>query len=295
MKKLKRFLLFTILSSFTILYLNTTRANLDYNINEKYHIYENGLTIHYLDVGQGDSIFIEFPNDEVMIIDSGEVEYYEKIENYIKNQGYEKLDYVVVTHPHTDHMGAMAKIIDSFEVGKIYMPKVTTTTRTYEDLLKTIANHNLKIKSALANDIILDEDNLKVEILAPFNHEYDNLNNYSIVLKITYKERKFLFMGDAENLLEKEIKADVSSDVIKVGHHGSNTSSGSDFVKRVNAKYAIISVGENNSYNHPNTNIIKRWEDSGAKVLRTDINGNIIISTDGIDLAIGCEKNESDN
>ena len=102
-------------------------------------------------------------------------------------------------------------------------------------------------------------------------------------------------MGDAENLLEKEIKADVSSDVIKVGHHGSNTSSGSDFVKRVNAKYAIISVGENNSYNHPNTNIIKRWEDSGAKVLRTDINGNIIISTDGIDLAIGCEKNESDN
>lgn len=245
---------------------------------------ENGsrsLVSHYIDVGQGDSEFIELPDGTTMLIDAGTADYGETVVNYIKDLGYKKIDYLVGTHPHADHIGGMQKIVQSFDIGSVYMPKASTNTKTYENLLTEIKNKGLKIKTAKAGVSIISDNDLKVDILAPNSSSYDELNNYSAVVKITYKKNKFLYMGDAEKLSEDEIKADVSADVIKVGHHGSTSSSSKNFVKKVKPEYAVISVGKDNTYGHPKDSIIKRWEDIGAEVLRTDKDGNIVISSDG--------------
>ena len=266
--------------------------NQNNNQNQNAYINTNNdlLKVHYLDVGQGDSIFIELPNNETMLIDAAESYQSENIINYLKNLNYQKIDYVIGTHPHTDHIGLLKDIINTFEIGKIYMPKVVSTTKTYESLLMAIKDKNLKINTAKAGTSIIDTDALKINILAPNNSTYTELNNYSVVTKITYGTTKFLFMGDAEKLSENEIKEDVTADVIKIGHHGSNTSSSIDFIKKVNAKYGIISVGLNNKYNLPKEEIITNWENSGTKIYLTSINGTITASSDGTNIKIESEK-----
>lgn len=266
--------------------------NQNNNQNQNAYINTNNdlLKVHYLDVGQGDSIFIELPNNETMLIDAAESYQSENIINYLKNLNYQKIDYVIGTHPHTDHIGGLKDIINTFEIGKIYMPKVVSTTKTYESLLMAIKDKNLKINTAKAGTSIIDTNALKINILAPNNSTYTELNNYSVVTKITYGTTKFLFMGDAEKLSENEIKEDVTADVIKIGHHGSNTSSSIDFIKKVNAKYGIISVGLNNKYNLPKEEIITNWENSGTKIYLTSINGTITASSDGTNIKIESEK-----
>lgn len=261
----------------------------DNNINNENDNLRN-MKVHYIDVEEGDSIFIELPNEKTMLIDAGEAVEGKKVINYIKQLGYSNIDYVVGTHPHTDHIGGLAQVINSFDVGKIYMPKVISTSKTYENLLNIISMKGLKIQTAKVGINIINENNLLIDIIAPNNDSYSDLNNYSVVIKITHKNRKFIFMGDAETISENEILTDVTADIVKVGHHGSNTSSGQNFVDRVNAKYAIISVGSDNNYNHPNMNIVNRWENSGAKVYRTDLSGTIIAITDGNALSIETEK-----
>lgn len=265
---------------------NSQEQNQNSNINTNNDL----LKIHYLDVGQGDSIFIELPNNETMLIDAAESNQSANIINYIKNLNYQKIDYVIGTHPHTDHIGGLKDIINTFEIGKIYMPKVISTTKTYENLLQTIKDKNLKINTAKAGTPIIDTDTLKINILAPNNDTYTELNNYSVVTKITYGTTKFLFMGDAEKLSENEIKEDVTADVIKIGHHGSSTSSGINFIKKVNAKYGIISVGLNNKYNLPKDETITNWENSGTKIYLTSTNGTIIAISDGTNIKIESEK-----
>lgn len=269
---------------------NLFNQNNNQNQNDYINTNNDLLKVHYLDVGQGDSIFIELPNNETMLIDAAESYQSENIINYLKNLNYQKIDYVIGTHPHTDHIGGLKDIINTFEIGKIYMPKVVSTTKTYESLLMTIKDKNLKINTAKAGTSIIDIDTLKINILAPNNSTYTELNNYSVVTKITYGTTKFLFMGDAEKLSENEIKEDVTADVIKIGHHGSNTSSSIDFIKKVNAKYGIISVGLNNKYNLPKEEIITNWENSGTKIYLTSINGTITASSDGTNIKIESEK-----
>lgn len=271
---------------------NLFNQNNNQNQNQNNYINTNNdlLKIHYLDVGQGDSIFIELPNNETMLIDAAESNQSENIINYIKNLNYQKIDYVIGTHPHTDHIGGLKDIINTFEIGKIYMPKAVSTTKTYENLLQTIKDKNLKINTAKAGISIIDTDTLKINILAPNNDTYTELNNYSVVTKITYGTTKFLFMGDAEKLSENEIKEDVSADVIKIGHHGSSTSSGLNFIKKVNAKYGIISVGLNNKYNLPKEETITNWENSGTKIYLTSTNGTITTTSDGTNIKIESEK-----
>lgn len=266
--------------------------NQNNNQNQNAYINTNNdlLKVHYLDVGQGDSIFIELPNNETMLIDAAESYQSENIINYLKNLNYQKIDYVIGTHPHADHIGGLKDIINTFEIGKIYMPKVVSTTKTYESLLMAIKDKNLKINTAKAGTSIIDTDALKINILAPNNSTYTELNNYSVVTKITYGSTKFLFMGDAEKLSENEIKENVTADVIKIGHHGSNTSSSIDFIKKVNAKYGIISVGLNNKYNLPKEETITNWENSGTKIYLTSINGTITAISDGTNIKIESEK-----
>lgn len=269
---------------------NIFNQNNNQNQNDYINTNNDLLKVHYLDVGQADSIFIELPNNETMLIDAAESYQSENIINYLKNLNYQKIDYVIGTHPHTDHIGGLKDIINTFEIGKIYMPKVVSTTKTYESLLMAIKDKNLKINTAKAGTSIIDTDTLKINILAPNSETYTELNNYSVVTKITYGTTKFLFMGDAEKLSENEIKENVTADVIKIGHHGSNTSSSIDFIKKVNAKYGIISVGLNNKYNLPKEETITNWENSGTKIYLTSINGTIRASSDGTNIKIESEK-----
>lgn len=269
---------------------NLFNQNNNQNQNDYINTNNDLLKVHYLDVGQGDSIFIELPNNETILIDAAESYQSEKIINYLKNLNYQKIDYVIGTHPHTDHIGGLKDIINTFEIGKIYMPKVVSTTKTYESLLMTIKDKNLKINTAKAGTSIINTDTLKINILAPNSETYTELNNYSVVTKITYGTTKFLFMGDAEKLSENEIKENVTADVIKIGHHGSNTSSSINFIKKVNAKYGIISVGLNNKYNLPKEETITNWENSGTKIYLTSINGTIRASSDGTNIKIESEK-----
>ena len=251
------------------------------------------LRVNYIDVGQGDSIFIELPNKETMLIDAGEAYEADNVINYIKNLGISKIDYIVGTHPHTDHIGGLEEVINTFDVGSIYMPKATSTSKTYLDLLTTISDKGLKVKNAKSGVVVLDENDLKLEFIAPNSDSYSELNNYSAVLKLTYLDNTFLFMGDAETLSEDEVTCDVDADVIKVGHHGSDSSSSLEFVKKASPEYAIIMVGEGNSYNHPYQSIIDRYLGVGAKVLRTDLDGNIVCDSDGVDVSCKGDKESS--
>lgn len=244
------------------------------------------LSVHYLDVGQGDSIFIELPDNETMLIDASTAEYGDGIAEYIYEQGYEKIDYLVATHPHADHIGGMKAVVESLDIDTVYMPKASTTTKTYKNLLQAIKDKGLKINTAKAGVTIAQSENLKISILAPNSDSYDDLNNYSAVIKITCGNRAFLFMGDAENQSENEITADVSADVLKAGHHGSSSSTSQEFLARVNPSAAVISCGKDNSYGHPHRETMENLQQAGTEIYRTDTMGTIIAVTDGESLDI---------
>lgn len=247
---------------------------------------EGTMAVHFFDVGQGDSEFIEFPNGTTMLIDGGEIEMGERVISNIKALGYNSITYVVATHPHSDHIGGLITVLNTFDVETVYMPNVTTNTSIFEKLLYVLENKDCKVVEAKSGVNVIDEENLFAEFVAPVSKKYKNLNDYSAVLKVKYGKTSFLFTGDAEKTSENEITADIRADVLKVGHHGSNSSSTKKFVERVNPKYAIFEVGDNNSYNHPNDDIVKRYEEFGAEIFRTDENGNITIKSNGKDLAV---------
>ena len=251
-------------------------------INNVPPVEENAkLTVHYLDVGQADSIFIELPNKETILIDAGNNGDGEIIVNYIKNLNYDTINYLVGTHPHEDHIGGLDTVINTFNIDKIYMPKAQTNTITFKDVLKAIQDKGLKVNTAKVGVNILNIDNLNIDIIAPKDEIYDNLNNYSAVIKLTYGNNSFLFMGDAETLSENEITTDVKVDVLKVGHHGSNTSTSQTFLNKVKPTYAVISIGKDNSYGHPANEVLALLNEFNVNVFRTDEQGTIIISSDG--------------
>ncbi len=258
-------------------------VNFDFDDVSQYTPSENtsDLIVHYLDVGQGDSIFIEMPDSHTMLIDAGVSGEGESIESYINDCGYTSIDYLVATHPHSDHIGSMEYVVESMEIGSIYMPNAVTTTKTYEKLLTAIDDKDYKITSAKAGMNIIDEENFTVDIIGPEIIDESNLNNSSIIIKMTYGNRSFLFIGDAEEEELDTITADMSADVLKVGHHGSRTSTTEDFLYEVNPEYAVISCGKENSYGHPHEEAISLLNQFGVTYYRTDEQGTIIITSDG--------------
>ncbi|MCD7797523.1 MAG: MBL fold metallo-hydrolase [Clostridiales bacterium] len=243
------------------------------------------MTVNFFDVGQGDCKFIEFPNGECMLIDCGEKYYADRVIQKIKNAGYSKIDLLVVTHPHTDHMGGMSEIVDEFEIGEIYMSNAQAMTSTYESLLESIDNKGLTVNTAKSGVAITVSDTVTGEFLAPVSNDYDDLNNSSAVLKLTYSDVSFLFTGDAETLSENEMLSvsyyELDSDVLKVGHHGSSSSSCEEFLSAVSPEYAVIECGADNSYGHPHTETLERLENVGVKIYRTDYDSDIVFTTDG--------------
>lgn len=244
---------------------------------------KNKLFIHYIDVGQGDSILIQV-NNKNLLIDAGPNEATKEVVAYLKKMQVKKLDYIVTTHPHEDHIGGMSKVIKSFDIGCFYAPKKTMNTTTFSNMASALKRKNLKINVAKSG-ILLDMGNdIICEFLSPNNNSYNDINNYSATIKITYGNNKFLFMGDAEKLVEKEILNkgyDVSCDVVKVGHHGSTSSSSKEFLNKANPKYVVISCGKGNKYGHPHKETLSELKKRNIQLRRTDLNGTVVFSSDG--------------
>ena len=248
------------------------------------------LRVDFLNVGQADCALLS-TNGHYMVIDGGNNGDADTILSYLEGQGVEKLDAVVGTHPHEDHIGSLDAIINHFDVDAVYMPKIMHTSKTFEDVLDAVANKGLKIKSPSPGDTI-DFNGLEIEELGP-QREYKDFNNNSIVLKVNAGETAFLFTGDAEETAEKDILQadyDLQADVLKVGHHGSSTSSSQAFLQAVKPKYAVISVGVGNSYHHPEEEALQRLQSIGAEIYRTDLQGNIVCTTDGKNIAFNCNS-----
>ncbi len=237
------------------------------------------LSIYFMDVGQADSIMIKLGN-EYALIDAGNNADGNLLVDYFKSIGINKFEYVFGTHAHEDHIGGMDDIINNFEIDNFYMPDVITTTKTFEDVLDALDAQNVEFDTPKIGDTFTLGD-AKINILYVGTDKSD-LNNTSIVLRLDYKDTSYLFMGDATSVVEQEISKDnIEADVIKIGHHGSQYSSTESFIQKVNPTYAVISVGKNNSYNHPSDTIIKRLTDNNIKIYRTDIDGTIKIDSDG--------------
>lgn len=260
---------------------DTTKNEVEYRQNQEVKINPNNLVIHFVDVGQGDCILIG-QNNEYVLIDAGNNEDGQLLVEYFKELGVKKFKYVIGTHAHEDHIGGIDNIINNFELDKFYMPDVITTTKTFEDVLDAL----LKKQKAFDTPKIGDKfklNDLEFEVLY-LGTDKSDLNDTSIVLKLTYKNTTYLFMGDATSKVEKILineGKDLSSDVLKVGHHGSQYSSTATFLKKVNPSYAVIQVGQDNEYDHPKQVTLDKLNKLNTLTYRTDEQGTIILTSDG--------------
>lgn len=253
-------------------------------------VYDGKLHVYYLDVDQADSIFIQLPNEENMLIDAGTKDSGEVIVSALESLGVSTINYLVATHPHADHIGGMQEVVENFGIESIYMPQAATDTKTFENLLLAIKEKGNTITTAKAGVEILSNENLSAVFVAPNSDKYDDLNNYSAVIKLTFGETSFVFTGDAEKLAEDEIRANIKCDVLKVGHHGSNTSTSKNFLKKTEPTYAVISCGVDNSYGHPHKEVMERLENAGIEIYRTDVSGTIEAVSDGNEITFKTEK-----
>jgi competence protein ComEC len=285
-KKLK--LTSIIFSMFLLLYTACSKelpSKSSFNRNPAYS--EKDLLVHYIDVGQGDSILIQI-NNKNMLIDSGPEASSEKLIKYLKAQNVKKIDFMIATHPHEDHIGNLDEVLKNFKVAEVYAPKKTTNSEAFENFINSLKKEKLKINIA-KSDISLDlGDNIYLNMLGPVNTYYEDINNYSSVIKITHGGVKFLFMGDAEILAENEImnkNYDLTADVIKIGHHGSNSASSKEFLQKVSPKYAVISCGKGNDYGHPHKEVIEYLTSKEITTYRTDIHHDILLKSDGTSIS----------
>lgn len=248
------------------------------------------MNVHFIDVGQGDSILVE-ADHAAMLIDAGESNKGNLVSDYLKSRNITRLDYVIGTHPHSDHIGGLDTIINSFPIDKLILPSAVNTTKTYEDVLDAISAKELRItKAEVGAQYKLGSASFT--ILAPNSPSYEELNNYSVVIKLTYGENSFLLTGDAEELSEKEMLEngyDLSADVLKLAHHGSSTASCEEFLEAVNPEYGVICVGKGNDYGHPHAETLQSMVKHAIDVYRTDLQGTIIFTSDGKTISVNTQ------
>ena len=257
---------------------------------------EGSLVVNFIDVGQGDSILIS-QGEHNMLIDGGENDQGTKIQAYIQANNIKELDYVVGTHPDSDHIGGLDVIIYKFDCKNILMPKYSKDTKTYEEVISSVEEKGYKITHPKAGDTFsLGE--ASIEVLSPKEgaNYGENANDYSIALKITYKDTSFLFTGDCEEAAEEDMinsGYDLSADVMKAGHHGSNTSNMREFLEKVNPETVVISCGEGNEYGHPRAEVLNNLRSMGVKVFRTDEQGTIVAVSNGSEIVWNASPSES--
>jgi len=276
-------------------YFNTAEQNSEQQDNLPVTAVSDTVSVHYIDVGQGDSIFINSESGN-MLIDCGEAGETEKVIKYISDMGITKLDYVIGTHAHSDHMGGMYKIVNAFEIGEFIIPHIddsdTPTTQYFSKFLDSIKERKVKLTESQTGRII-SLGSAKCRFIAPVSEDYSNMNNYSVGIIMNHGNNSFIFTGDAETLAEKEMidsneLQDI--DVYKVGHHGSDTSSSPEFLEVIKPDYAVISCGEGNSYGHPCDITLEKLTEYTDKIYRTDLSGTIVFRSDGNNYDIQTER-----
>lgn len=251
-------------------------------------IYVNGCTkeklfsVHIIDVGQGDSIFIQTLEDKRILIDAGDEEAEHTVYSYLKRKGVKKIDVLIATHPDTDHIGSMDYIIDKFKISHFYMPDAKTDSEAFYNLLDSCRDKNLKIEYLTKGDVLKIDSSTTMEILSPSTiTDKNNLN--SIVSLLNYKGYEFLFTGDAEKENESEILSSCNLpdiEFLKAGHHGSSSSSTNEFIEKLKPDAVAISCGYNNDYGHPHRSVLDTFRENGSVVYRTDKNGSLVFYCD---------------
>ena len=253
------------------------------------HSVAGSLRVSYIDVGQGDSIFIELPNGQTMLIDAGEPEYGDEVAAYIKDLGYATVDYVVASHPHSDHIGGLPEVFSELAVRFAYAPDKTATSNVYKNFVSAVANEGLTLTKAAAGEKIVDYANLDVTVLSPkAGATFSDINDYSAEILVTYGSEDFLFTGDASaNVTLGAGVGDI--DVLKVAHHGSRTGTTAALISALKPEYAVISCGAGNRYGHPHSETLAYL--AGVQLYRTDLCGTVVAATDGLSLNFKTEKN----
>ena len=243
----------------------------------------NMMYVDFIDVGQGNCTLVHM-GDTAILVDSGEVGAAQTVISYIKNLGIDELDCVLVTHPHSDHMGAMTKILYEFEIKDLIMPEspedIIPTNSTYEKFLTAVSDNAENVIPAEAG-MTYSYGEMNLEILAPL-HGYDNLNDMSAVSRVSFGETSVMFMGDASTAVEKDLLntgKDFSSDIINIGHHGSKTASSQKWLEAVNPEFAVICCGAGNEYGHPHSVVTERLDNIGIEYYRTDLNGTVVFQS----------------
>jgi competence protein ComEC len=251
------------------------------------------LSVHFIDVGQGDATLI-ICGDDSMLIDAGNDAQGTKVQSYLQKQGVEKLKYVLATHPDTDHVGGMDVILYKFDCETILMTDIASDNRAYSDVLDTLQNKGYRITLPVVGEEYALGD-AAFTIVGPVSSSEES-NNNSIAILLTHGENKFLFTGDAEGTEEKEILesgVSLDADVYKAGHHGSATSSTEEFLKAVSPAYAVISCAVGNSYGHPHSATLDRFQSMDIEVFRTDEQGTIVATSDGQEIRWSCSPSET--
>lgn len=258
--------------------------------------FDEEVVVHFVDVDQGDCAIIQTPIGNI-IIDAGlyKSDNYSVTEtvSYIDSLGISDFAYAIFTHPHSDHIGGAGTVISKYNVDTVILPDAVNTSTPFDKMLEAIENKGCSVIEGKAG-VSVDFGDAKIELLAPVRNDYDSLNNASIVTKFTYGDVSFLFTGDAEILAEYDMlerdKSILDSTILKVAHHGSSTSSSSEFVEAVSPEVAVYSCGKNNEYGHPHREVIALMDSVGVQTYRTDKDGNIVITTDGEGYAVYTEK-----
>lgn len=252
---------------------------------------KHSFAIHYIDVGQGDAALVVC-DDKTMLIDGGKPSASSIIYTYLKNLNIDYLDYIIASHADDDHIGGLSAPLAKMKVGNVIAPETEADTRSYNSLKTKTEEQGLTIQHPKPGDS-MDLGSSKIEFYGPITESESDRNNGSIVMKIIYGDTSFLFTGDAEREEEQEILNagyDLSTTVLKVGHHGSKNSTTYPFLREIMPQYAVISVGDN-SYGHPTEDTLSRLRDADVKVYRTDMQGDIIATSDGKTVTITTKKN----
>ena len=246
-------------------------------------VVEGTMEVSYLDVGQGDSAYIRV-NDFDILIDAGPKSDSDRLLEQLKAKNIDDFEMIIATHPHEDHIGGMADVFQQYDVESFYMPSVTHTTKTFENMVKAVSNEGIKIQTIKEGMKFDLGTGAKIDVYSPIYESYEEFNDYSPIMKLTFGETELIFTGDAEAHAEADVVAkypdNLKADVLKFGHHGSSTSSTEEFLQSVSPEYGIISCGADNKYGHPHRETLDKISKYNIKSYRTDTQGQITLTSD---------------